>query len=126
MSEQCDPTEIVERLGRAMANDELRRWLTETMQAFAAALAGVSERRMTDIVASLFMAQVGSSIYAAYRVLGRSSQEALEEAERALCRIYRAALTFLRESFNAGKLEEEYRRSVRTLAGGEGGKEKSS
>ena len=125
MGEQCDPSEIVERLGRAMANDELRRWLTETMQAFAAALAGVSERRMADIVASLFMAQVGSSIYAAYRVLGRSSREALEEAEKALCRIYRAALTFLRESFNAGKLEEEYRRSVRSLAG-EGGEEKGS
>ena len=118
---ECDPGEILEKLGRALGSSEWSKWLNETMQAFAVALTGVAERRMNDVVAALFLAQVGGSVYAAARLLGKSSEEALREAEEALCRIHRAALEVLRESYRSGKLEEQYKAALRELGGGGAG-----
>jgi len=118
--EECDSSGILEKIGRILSSSEWSKWLNETMQAFAAALTGVSERRMSDVVAALFLAQVGGSIYAASRLLGRSGEEALRDAEEGLCRIYRAALEILRESYRSGRLEEQYKSALRELGGGSG------
>ena len=114
--EKCDPREIIDKVTRALQSPEWSKWLNETMQAFAAALTGVAERRMNDAIAALFLAQVGSSSYAAARMLGKSSEEALNEAQQDLCRIYTAALWFLRESFEAGTLEENYKNALSMLS----------
>ena len=114
--EKCDPRDIIDKVTRALQSPEWNKWLNETMQAFAAALTGVAERRMNDAVAALFLAQVGSSSYAAARMLGKSPEEALEEAQRDLCRIYTAALWFLRESFETGTLEENYKNALSMLS----------
>ncbi|BEP18443.1 hypothetical protein PYJP_17950 [Pyrofollis japonicus] len=114
--EKCDPREIIEKISNALESPEWSKWLNETMQAFAAALTGVAERRMTDAVAALFLAQVGSSFYAAARMLGRGPEEALEEAKKDLCRVYTAALWFLRQSFDTGTLEENYKNALSMIA----------
>jgi len=114
--EKCDPREIIDKVTRALQSPEWSKWLNETMQAFAAALTGVAERRMNDAIAALFLAQVGSSSYAAARMLGKSPEEALNEVQQDLCRIYTAALWFLRESFEAGTLEENYKNALSMLS----------
>ncbi len=114
--EKCDPRDVIDKVMRALQSPEWSKWLNETMQAFAAALTGIAERRMNDAVAALFLAQVGSSSYAAARMLGKNPEEAFEEAQRDLCRIYTAALWFLRESFEAGALEENYKNALSMLS----------
>jgi len=47
-------------------------------------------------------------------------EEALRDAEEGLCRIYRAALEILRESYRSGRLEEQYKSALRELGGGSG------
>ena len=116
---ECDPTEVLEKLARVLGSAEWSKWLTDTMQACAVALTGVSERRMIDVVASLFLAQAGSSVYAASRILGKGEEEALRDAQEALCRIYRASLELLRETYATGTLEDRYKRALGERVGGE-------
>jgi len=113
---RCDPREIIEKVTRALQSPEWSKWLNETMQAFAAALTGVAERRMNDAVAALFLAQVGSSSYAAARMLGKSPEDALKEAQQDLCKVYTAALWFLRESYESGALEDNYKNALSMLS----------
>lgn len=114
----CSAEATVSKLERALRSAELRGWLASTARAFASALAGVAERRMTDVVAALFLAQVGSSVYAAARAAGAEPRDALEEALAELCRIYQAAVELLRSSYEAGSLEESFESVVRWLGGG--------
>jgi arginyl-tRNA synthetase len=116
--EKCDPRDIIEKISNTLQSPEWSKWLNETMQAFAAALTGVAEKRMTDAVAALFLAQVGSSFYAATRMLGQEPEDALKEAQRDLCKVYTAALWLLRQSFDTGTLEENYKNALSMIAGG--------
>ncbi len=114
---ECDPGPLLEKLERMIASKQWSQWLDDTMQAFAAALMGIAERRASDVVAALFLAQVGSSVYASARILGASEEEAFKEAGEALCSIYKASLRLLDESRRRGALEEHFRRVSRELGG---------
>jgi hypothetical protein len=125
IGDNCDPKPILEKIDRTLSSEEWSKWLTETMQAFASALVGVSERRMADVIASLFLAQVGSGVYAAQRTLGESMEESLEEAKRVLCKIYRASLLILEEMYREGELERNFSTVLKELVGSsEPGKER--
>lgn len=115
--EECSPTPIIERIGRVLNSPVWSKWLSDTMNAFGVALASVSEQRMNDVVAAFFLAQVGSSSYAALRMLGKEPSEALSEARRELCRILMAALWLLQESYRQGVLEEKYKNALRLIEG---------
>ncbi len=113
----CKPEDIVSRLERMMSSRFWSRWLEDTMKAFAAALTGVAENRATDVVAALFLAEVGGTVYAGARLAGRSPEEALREALDSLCAVYEAARRILEEGFRSGKLENQYREALKSLGG---------
>jgi hypothetical protein len=116
--QQCSHEEVLAKLEKAMRSTELRTWLENTAKAFAAALAGIAERRMSDVVAAIFLAQVGSSFYAAARASGKPPEDSLEEAVSELCRVFVAAVRLLKDTFSAGRLEESFERVVRWLEKG--------
>ena len=117
----CGADQVLEKLGRMLASRQWSRWLEDTMKAFTAGLAGVSENRVADVVVSLLLAEYGSSVYAAERLTGSGPGEAYEAARRALCSVYEAALRILEEGFRGGELEKRFSEAVRELTGGGGG-----
>ncbi len=116
---ECSGSTVLEKLARIMASRHWSKWLEDTMKAFTAGLAGVSEQRVADVVIALFLAEYASSVYAAERLTGKSVEEAFESALNALCAVYDAARKLVEESFKRGELEKHYREAVKNLGGGE-------
>ncbi|GEM_PF-7069423 len=99
-----------------LSNEEYSEWLHRLSRGpITSLLLEASSNRALDIVATVFLLHVASSIYASSRTLGKTPDQSLEESIEELCSIHHAAIELITSSYNEGELEEEYQKIRATI-----------
>ncbi len=94
-----------------LKNQEYSAWLHRLNSGLITSiLIEASSNRALDIVATVFLLQVASTVYASSRALGKNPEESLRESIKSLCTIYTAAIDLIETSYREGELEEEYQK----------------